>query len=32
MLSSLLGAEAALARRVGMPVGSSILLVARRPS
>jgi SAM-dependent methyltransferase len=30
MLSSLLGAEAALARRVGMPVGSSILLVARK--
>jgi SAM-dependent methyltransferase len=30
LLSSLLRAEAALARRVGMPVGSSLLVVARR--
>jgi Na+-transporting methylmalonyl-CoA/oxaloacetate decarboxylase gamma subunit len=31
LLSSLLGAEAALSRRVGMPVGSSLLVVARKP-
>ena len=31
VLSSLLRAEAALSRRVGMPVGSSVLLVARKP-
>jgi len=30
VLSSLLRAEAALSRRVGMPVGSSLLVVARR--
>jgi hypothetical protein len=30
LLSSLLGAEAALSRRVGMPMGSSLLVVARK--
>jgi hypothetical protein len=30
VLSSLLRAEAALSRRAGMPVGSSLLVVARR--
>ena len=30
LLSSLLGVEAALSRRVGMPVGSSLLVVARK--